>query len=162
MNDEKRKYLRLQAIVPIDYMVDDENVFLFYATSDISRNGAYISAVEPLPVGSSIDLIFSPTPEFLQYFSEKVVLKGKVRRTERTQDSLPGKGSGMGVEFLNMSDAAWELLHRALIEERQDLTFDMKRTVADTPGVVQYQLDQVRRHSRELRKEAALYLKNVI
>ena len=82
--DEKRKHQRVQFC----FQIKDKNGKKIWMTDDISVGGCFLKAVESMPVGSKIDLVFQ--------------LPGSSRYIEAVGEVKHTKESGMGVEFINM------------------------------------------------------------
>jgi hypothetical protein len=81
---EKRKHLRLQ----FGFWIHDKSGKKAWVNEDISVGGCFLKAVESMPVGSKIDLVFQ--------------LPGSSRYIEATGEVKHTKESGMGIEFVEM------------------------------------------------------------
>ena len=51
---ERRHFLRRTVQVPIELQLEDSSISFFAETTDLSRNGCYISRARPLPVGLKV------------------------------------------------------------------------------------------------------------
>ena len=112
---EKRTHPRMEAMLPIDYSMDADSVFLFYETVDVSKAGVYVNTMEPLPLGTEIDVIITldnPDPETADH---RLAIKGKVVNTSSESDGA-GKGPGMGVAFLDITDDQWKMIEDHLAD----------------------------------------------
>jgi Tfp pilus assembly protein PilZ len=86
--DEKRKHQRVQFC----FQIKDKNGKKIWMTDDISVGGCFLQAVEDLPIGSKIDLVFE--------------LPGSSHYIEATGEVKHSKEGGMGIEFLNIENTA--------------------------------------------------------
>jgi len=84
--NEKRKHLRLQ----FGFRVHAEKGKQGWVTEDISVGGCFLKAIESMPVGSKIDLVFQ--------------LPGSSRYIEAAGEVKHIKERGMGLEFINMDN----------------------------------------------------------
>ena len=83
---EKRKHLRLQ----FGFRIHDKSGKKTWVTEDISVGGCFLKAIESMPVGSKIDLVFQ--------------LPGSSRYIEAAGEVKHLKERGMGLEFINMDN----------------------------------------------------------
>jgi hypothetical protein len=83
---EKRKHLRLQ----FGFRVHAKNGKEAWVAEDISVGGCFLKALESMPVGSKIDLVFQ-----LPGSSHFVEAAGEVKHV---------KERGMGLEFIDMNN----------------------------------------------------------
>ena len=81
---EKRKHLRLQ----FGFWIHDKRGEKAWVNEDISVGGCFLKAVESMPVGSKIDLVFQ-----LPGSSHYIKATGEVKHV---------KDKGMGLEFIGM------------------------------------------------------------
>jgi uncharacterized protein (TIGR02266 family) len=96
MGAERRRSLRAQLIVRVDYSTVDEMFSEF--TSDINEGGVFIETDNPQPPGTEVALHFNLPG------SERIVkTKGLVVRTSEG-DSF--EGCGMGIEFDDLPEDA--------------------------------------------------------
>ena len=81
--------------------------------SDLSESGVFVHTDEPLPIGSDIELRFTafPEPDMPVLFEAK----GRVVR-----HAVEGEPSGMGVEFVELADAARDVLHKIMLRDEAD------------------------------------------
>jgi hypothetical protein len=82
--NEKRKHERLQ----FGFWMHDKSGKKSWVTEDISVGGCFLEAIESMPVGSKIDLVFE-----LPGSSHYIEATGEVKHT---------RDGGMGLEFSNM------------------------------------------------------------
>jgi len=76
--------------------------------SDLSETGCFVHTEEPLAIGSSIDLRFTVFPEEPVLFHSE----GRVVR-----HAVEGESPGMGVEFVEMSDTARDVLQKIFLRD---------------------------------------------
>jgi len=74
--------------------------------SDLSETGVQVHTGELLPIGSVIDLRFTVFPD------EPILFQGRGRVVRHTEDPL-----GMGVEFIELSDAARDVVRKILLKD---------------------------------------------
>jgi len=87
---EKRKHLRLQ----FGFRVHSKSGNGTWVAEDISVGGCFLKAIESMPVGSKIDLVFQ-----IPGSSNYIEAGGEVKHIN---------GSGMGVEFIDMDNKGKE------------------------------------------------------
>jgi hypothetical protein len=87
-HEERRKYPRAKAAIPIEFKPDGAAVASHAETADLSLSGCYVEMSFTLQVGSKLDLV-------LWVEDERLVTKGVVV-THHPQ-------FGNGIEFLDMS-----------------------------------------------------------
>jgi hypothetical protein len=76
--------------------------------SDLSQTGCFVHTDEPLPIGSVIELCFTVFPE------EPVLFRGQGRVVRH---ALEGEPIGMGVEFVELSDASRDVVRKILLRD---------------------------------------------
>ena len=82
--EDKRRFPRIQ----FGFRVEDPNGKKVWMTEDISSGGCFLRALEKMPVGSKIDLVFQ-----LPGSSKYIKAVGEVRHI---------RDKGMGVEFVTI------------------------------------------------------------
>ena len=158
MTPEKRSSPRVSANLLIDFSMDEENVFLFFVTSDISKAGVFIDTEDPLPVGTNIDMIISHFDKSSDDAAKQLVLRGEVIQTHSKSDPKTGKGPGMGVKWLDLTDDSWAFLEKAASAATEENPMEMGVVTDKATDAVKSQLELIRRHSKDLKKEAARFL----
>jgi len=88
--------------------------------SDLSETGCFVHTDEPLDIGSTIELRFNAFPE------EPVLFHSQGRVVRHAVDGEP---SGMGVEFVELSDSARDVLHKIFL---RDEAYRQSRRLAKT------------------------------
>jgi len=83
---EKRKHLRLQ----FGFRVHSKSGNGAWVTEDISGGGCFLKAMENMPVGSKIDLVFQ--------------IPGSSHYIEATGEVKHVKDRGMGLQFIDMDN----------------------------------------------------------
>lgn len=76
--------------------------------SDLSQTGCFVHTDEPLPIGSVIELCFTVFPE------EPVLFRGQGRVVRH---AVEGEATGMGVEFVELSDTARDVVRKILLRD---------------------------------------------
>jgi Tfp pilus assembly protein PilZ len=76
--------------------------------SDLSETGCFVHTDEPLDIGDVIELCFTAFPE------EPVLFRGQGRVVRH---AAPGEPVGMGVEFVELSDAARDVVRKILLRD---------------------------------------------
>lgn len=76
--------------------------------SDLSQTGCFVHTDEPLPIGSVIELCFTVFPE------EPVLFRGQGRVVRH---AVEGEAVGMGVEFVELSDTARDVVRKILLRD---------------------------------------------
>jgi uncharacterized protein (TIGR02266 family) len=95
---EKRKFERIAKKLKSEVLSDQG--FTFSKIVDISKGGLFISTPEPLREGSHINLSLQiPSGEAIE-------LKGIVKWIR--QDEIPGERAGMGIEFIDAANKAFD------------------------------------------------------
>jgi hypothetical protein len=79
--------------------------------SDLSQTGCFVHTDEPLPIGSVIELCFTVFPE------EPVLFRGQGRVVRH---AVEGEPTGMGVEFVALSDASRDVVRKILLRDEVD------------------------------------------
>lgn len=79
--------------------------------SDLSQTGCFVHTDDPLPIGSVIELCFTVTLE------APVLFRGQGRVVRH---AVEGEPSGMGVEFVDLSDASRDVVHKILLRDEVD------------------------------------------
>jgi len=94
MSSDKRKEERIRKEIKSE-VVSDELISRI-TTVDLSRGGIFISTPEPLKSGSEVSLTITSKD------GEPFEVKGLVRWLR--EDEIADGKSGMGIEFVNISD----------------------------------------------------------
>lgn len=81
--------------------------------SDLSSTGVFVHTGDPLPIGAEIDLRFTVFPEP----DEPVLFQAQGRVVRHAVD---GEVTGMGVEFVELDDAARDVLRMILLRDEAD------------------------------------------
>jgi hypothetical protein len=106
--------------VPTDFAQDEEEVFLFHRTLNISRTGAFIATDEPFPAESAIEIVFTlAAKEEFDAPTTRIACMAEVAYAlteDRTAEG--GRPKGMGVRFVDLQDAEWDLIHEAITSGR--------------------------------------------
>lgn len=76
--------------------------------SDLSQTGCFVHTDDPLPIGSVIELCFTVFPE------EPVLFRGHGRVVRH---AVEGEPTGMGVEFVELSDASRDVVRKILLRD---------------------------------------------
>jgi PilZ domain len=76
--------------------------------SDLSQTGCFVHTDEPLAIGSIIELCFTVFPE------EPVLFRGRGRVVRH---AVEGEPTGMGVEFMALSDASRDVVRKILLRD---------------------------------------------
>jgi hypothetical protein len=76
--------------------------------SDLSQTGCFVHTDEPLPIGAVIELCFTVFPE------EPVLFRGQGRVVRH---AVEGEATGMGVEFVELSDTARDVVRKILLRD---------------------------------------------
>jgi type IV pilus assembly protein PilZ len=102
MSSERRTHDR----VPVTWAVDcvAEDTFLYASIANISAMGIFVKTMEPLAVGTELDLTFAP-PDV-----EPFKLRGKVQWVNPLREDGDNPNPGMGVQFLDLSNEDRERL----------------------------------------------------
>ncbi len=103
--------------------------------SDLSETGCFVHTDEPLEIGATIDLRFTVFPE------EPVLFHSEGRVVRHAVD---GESPGMGVEFVELSDAARDTLHKIFLRHeasRQRRRLAKTDDILRTHGLVARLLD---------------------
>lgn len=79
--------------------------------SDLSQTGCFVHTDEPLPIGSVIELCFTVNLE------APVLFRGQGRVVRH---AVEGEPSGMGVEFVELSDTARDVVRKILLRDEVD------------------------------------------
>jgi hypothetical protein len=80
--EDKRRYQRIQ----FGFRVEDASGKKIWMTEDVSAGGCFLQALEKIPVGSKIDLVFQ--------------LPGSSKYIEAVGEVKHIKDKGMGIELL--------------------------------------------------------------
>lgn len=106
--------------------------------SDLSSTGVFVHTDEPLPIGASIDLRFTVFPEP----NEPVLFAAQGRVVRH---AAAGETPGMGVEFVELDDAANDVLRMILLRAEASRQQNQLATPSDetlrTHGLVARMLD---------------------
>jgi PilZ domain len=98
--------------------------------SDLSQTGCFVHTDEPLPLGSVIELCFTVFPE------EPVLFRGQGRVVRH---AVVGEASGMGVEFVELSDTSRDVVRKILLRDeanRQSRSMAKSDETLRTHGLV--------------------------
>lgn len=159
MASEKRTSERLPANLPIDYSLDDQSIYLFHETLDISQAGVYIRTPKPQKVGTKLDMVFSVASRQSDVAAGRIIVKGQVIQAHPQADAAVGKGPGMGIKFLDLKNSDWKRLKGAATIESASQRIETGPLGTHSTEVIEAQLEMVRTHSKDLKKEASRYLK---
>jgi len=96
---EKRKAPRAQIRARVDFEVRSKDTFLFEYTTDMSRDGIFLSTRNPLPVGARIQMKFQ-APQG----GRVIEVEGKVVWINPYRPGGENINPGMGIQFLNLSE----------------------------------------------------------
>lgn len=88
--------------------------------SDLSETGCFVHTEEPLAIGSVIELCFTVFPE------EPVLFRGRGRVVRH---GVEGEPAGMGVEFMELSEASRDVVRKILL---RDEAYRQSRRLAKT------------------------------
>ena len=99
--NEKRKHPRLKS----GFRIHDKSVEKTWVTEDIAVGGCFLKAIESMPVGSKIDLVFQ--------------LPGSTHYIEAVGEVKHTKESGMGVGFITMDNQERDEVDRLVQDFRQ-------------------------------------------
>lgn len=160
MGKEHRTSPRLKALLPIDYQMDEEHVFLFHLTDNISKAGTYIYSDELLPIGTKLDLVFSIFDLDPTTAADEIVLKGEVVKVHEKPDPETGRQAGMGVKFVDLTDETWAALEEAAKSVSEKNPMDLTVVTPEATQKVHKHIEMMRRHYTNLRKEAAARIKD--
>jgi type IV pilus assembly protein PilZ len=108
---DRRKFERVLVDLEVDYKCED--TFLFAYITDISAMGIFVRTNNPEPVGSRINVRFSPPGMLTLQLEGEVIWINPYRPGDR--ESI---NPGMGIKFLDLSD-----------DQKQQLT-DLVKTFA--------------------------------
>jgi len=97
---ERREHARFETELSVDYA--DKETFLFAYITNISQMGIFISAKDPLPVGTNLRLRFGLPDE------EPLALEGEVVWVNPYRTDGDNLNPGMGVRFHALSLARRE------------------------------------------------------
>jgi len=116
---ERRKQRRFQAELPVEVR-STQTAPIRAEIADISVSGCYVNTLFPVPVDSIVSIVF-------WLGDEKVTARGKVRSSIL--------GVGCGIEFVDLSPAAHQLLEEFL--RSRCLPADDRRRAAASPPAKQ-------------------------
>jgi len=157
---DRRRATRHLINLPADYSMDDDAVYLFFSTVDISETGAFISTLNPLPKGMLIDVDFTllTNDEPVQK-GRKISVVAEIMQTITDDKRHFRKGRGMGVRFLNLSTREWCMIESAITGDNAKKTMEIKITTEDVPTKEQEerQIWEIRKQQANLRKEVNSY-----
>ncbi len=95
---DRRQYPRIAVEWPVDY--DSKDTYLFSYISDISAMGIFVHTSIPEAPGTILHLTFTPPGQ------KTLSLEGKVTWINPVnEDNHPERRPGMGIQFINVSDA---------------------------------------------------------
>lgn len=103
-DDSTNKNRRRAQRVPLSVAFSESDPRTTTPVSDLSQTGVFVHTDEQLPIGSVIDIRFTVFPE------EPVLFEGRGTVVRHTQDP-----TGMGVEFLDLTHGAREVLREIQI-----------------------------------------------
>jgi type IV pilus assembly protein PilZ len=150
---------RIPVSLPADFAQGDDSVFLFHHTTNISRTGAFIHAEAPLPVGSRIEVDFTLLGgAAFSAAVQKILCSAEVVNVT-PRDPRSARLPGMGIRFVDLADADWDLLFAHVTAPRAEGQAGAARiTVAmpeADPAAEAQQLRDLERISPELKQAVA-------
>jgi len=98
---DNRKHLRIN----FGFQVRDGSSARVWMTEDISVGGCFLKAIEKIPIGSKINLVFQ-----LPGFSRYIEAVGEVKHV---------KENGMGIEFVGLGNKEKNVVDRFVQEVHQ-------------------------------------------
>jgi type IV pilus assembly protein PilZ len=106
MSSERRQDERLPMRARMDYRDSTGGNFLYEYTSNISRGGIFIETTTPLPVGTEVEMRFTPPG-----MDEVLEIAGTVMWVNPfREESEENPNPGMGIQFGSLSDEAKDLV----------------------------------------------------
>lgn len=94
---DRRQHPRIDVDWAVDY--GSKDTYLFSYISDISAMGIFVHTVNPEPVGTHLNLRFTPPGK------ETLELEGQVTWVNPVHtDKNPQRRPGMGIQFVNVDD----------------------------------------------------------
>ncbi|MBK7860233.1 MAG: TIGR02266 family protein [Archangiaceae bacterium] len=105
---------RVRMQVKIDF-TSDNNFYSGFSTN-LSDGGVFIATVKLVPIGTHVDLFFR-LPN-----GDGIEAQGVVRWVREIDDRSPENMPGLGVQFLNLADAA-KVAIGAFVREREPMFF---------------------------------------
>lgn len=110
----KRVQPRVRMQVKIDF--SSENNFYSGFSTNLSDGGVFIATVKLVPIGTSMDVYFRlPSGDGIE-------AQGIVRWVREVDDNNPQNMPGLGVQFVNLSEAARRAI-TAFVKEREPMFF---------------------------------------
>jgi type IV pilus assembly protein PilZ len=98
----RREHDRFDVLWTVDCVADD--TFLFASIANISQMGIFVRTVEPLAIGTPLELSFAPPGH------ESFKLKGEVTWVNLVREGGDNPNPGMGVRFLGLTPDEREAL----------------------------------------------------
>jgi len=98
-HSEKRAAPRAEIRMRVDYELKSKDTFLFEYTTNMSRDGIFLSTKNPLQPGTKIHMRFA-IPEVKQV----IEVEGKVSWINPYRPGGKNLNPGMGVQFLNLKE----------------------------------------------------------
>ena len=147
---DRRRARRIDVDMPTDFAQDEDEVFLFHQTINISRTGAYIRSDEPFDAGSPVEIVFSLlSGEDFDAPTEKIRIAAEVVYAIREdQAAKGGRPKGMGVRFSDLSDHAWERIESWIVKAAESVEPVVGVSVAE-----RVKMEQIGRFQPELKSE---------
>ncbi len=99
---ERRSHDRVPVAWDVDCVAED--TFLYASITNISAMGIFVRTVEPLEVGTLVDLSFRPPGH------EPFRMRGQVAWVNRLRPDGDNPNPGMGVRFIDLTPEARERL----------------------------------------------------
>jgi len=99
---ERREHDRIDVAWTVDCVADD--TFLFASIANISQMGIFVRTVDPLVIGTRMNLTFAP-PGY-----EPFKLEGTVAWVNKVREGGDNINPGMGIQFLDLTLEARERL----------------------------------------------------
>ncbi|MBZ5530558.1 MAG: PilZ domain-containing protein [Acidobacteriia bacterium] len=112
---ERRKHPRFPCELAVEVRADNQRVSYPGKLADICLGGCFVSTVSPLPAGTSVMLFFRTQISDNGGAEAQAESGATAAVAGRTVTSLPG--SGMGIEFTGVGDAAIVAQLKALIAQ---------------------------------------------
>jgi uncharacterized protein (TIGR02266 family) len=110
----KRQQTRVRMQVKIDFT--SENNFYSGFSTNLSDGGVFVATVKLVPIGTQMDLFFRlPSGDGIE-------AHGVVRWVREVSDTQPENMPGLGVQFVNLSEAAKAAI-TAFVREREPMFF---------------------------------------
>jgi len=92
---DRREHDRVDVVWTVDCVADD--TFLFASIANISQMGIFVRTVEPLAIGTRMNLTFAP-PGY-----EPFKLEGAVAWVNKVREGGDNPNPGMGIRFTDLT-----------------------------------------------------------